>query len=171
MQTTANYGLKKPEGSDVVDIQNFNDNADTIDAELKKRALTVDIPTSLPADGGNSATATKLATARKINGASFDGSKDITILADSKFETAGGTATVITLTIPNLVDGVSKTFIASASNNSAATTINGKSLYKPNTTTAPTLIAGKAYTIWYSPSNDCFFIKASAEGDAVAGGF
>lgn len=36
MQTTANYGLKKPEGTDVVDIQNFNDNADTIDAELKK---------------------------------------------------------------------------------------------------------------------------------------
>ena len=81
-----------------------------------------------------------------------------------KFETAGGTATVITLTIPNLVDGVSKTFIASASNNSAATTINGKNLYKPNTTTAPTLIAGKAYTIWYSASNDCFFIKASATG-------
>ena len=33
MQTTANYGLKKPEGTDVVDIQNFNDNADIIDAE------------------------------------------------------------------------------------------------------------------------------------------
>lgn len=36
MQTTANYGLKKPDGTDVVDIQNFNDNADIIDAELKK---------------------------------------------------------------------------------------------------------------------------------------
>ncbi|MFU0784320.1 hypothetical protein [Clostridium sp.] len=42
MQTTANYGLKKPEGTDVVDIQNFNDNADTIDAELKKRVTTSD---------------------------------------------------------------------------------------------------------------------------------
>jgi hypothetical protein len=36
MKTTANYGLKKPEGTDVVDIQNFNDNADTIDTQLKK---------------------------------------------------------------------------------------------------------------------------------------
>lgn len=85
-----------------------------------------------------------------------------------KFETAGGTATAITLTIPNLADGVSKTFIASASNNSVATTINGKSLYKPNTTTAPTLIPGKAYTVWYNASSSCFFIKASAEGNAVA---
>lgn len=42
MQTTANYGLKKPEGTDVVDIQNFNDNADIIDAELKERVATSD---------------------------------------------------------------------------------------------------------------------------------
>lgn len=35
MQTTSNYGLKKPEGTDVVDIQNFNDNADTIDTNMK----------------------------------------------------------------------------------------------------------------------------------------
>lgn len=42
MQTTANYGLKKPEGSDVVDVQNFNDNADIVDTELKKRVTTSD---------------------------------------------------------------------------------------------------------------------------------
>jgi hypothetical protein len=36
MKTTANYGLKKPEGTDVVDAQNFNDNADVIDTQLKK---------------------------------------------------------------------------------------------------------------------------------------
>lgn len=36
MLTTTNYGLKKPEGTDVVDIQNFNDNADIIDQALKK---------------------------------------------------------------------------------------------------------------------------------------
>jgi hypothetical protein len=35
MLTTTNYGLKKPEGTDVVDIQNFNDNADIIDQTLK----------------------------------------------------------------------------------------------------------------------------------------
>lgn len=87
MKTTANYGLKKPEGTDVVDIQNFNDNADTIDAELKKRALTTDIPISLPANGGNSATATKLQTARKINGVAFDGSEDITVTANPNAHT------------------------------------------------------------------------------------
>lgn len=43
MQTTSNYGLKKPDLTDVVDIQNFNDNADIIDSELSKRALKTDI--------------------------------------------------------------------------------------------------------------------------------
>lgn len=37
MLTTGNYGLKKPEGTDPVDVQDFNENADIIDAELKKR--------------------------------------------------------------------------------------------------------------------------------------
>jgi hypothetical protein len=36
MKTTANYGLKKPEGTDVVNIDDFNTNADTIDTQLKK---------------------------------------------------------------------------------------------------------------------------------------
>lgn len=40
MQLTANYNLKKPEGTDSVDVQDFNDNADIIDAELKKKAET-----------------------------------------------------------------------------------------------------------------------------------
>jgi len=36
MQTTANYGLKKPEGNDTVDIDVINGNMDSIDGELKK---------------------------------------------------------------------------------------------------------------------------------------
>jgi hypothetical protein len=36
MLKTTNYVLKKPEGTDVVNIQDFNDNADIIDIELKK---------------------------------------------------------------------------------------------------------------------------------------
>jgi hypothetical protein len=84
------------------------------------------------------------------------------------YQTAGGTATAITLTMQTLVNGYFKTFIASANNSGAATTINGKKLYKPGTTTAPNLIAGKAYTVWYNQAGDCFFIKASAEGDAIA---
>lgn len=87
----------------------------------------------------------------------------------ANFEKSGGTATVITLSgLDALLDGISKTFIASANNGSAATTINSKPLYKPGTTTAPNLVAGKAYTVWYDLAGDCFFIKASAEGDAVA---
>ena len=57
---------------------------------LDKVATLNDIPTSLPANGGNSATATQLQTARTINiqdssatytgtGASFNGSGDVTI--------------------------------------------------------------------------------------------
>lgn len=82
------------------------------------------------------------------------------------FEKAGGTGTVITLTGIDFADGRSKTFIVSVDNNGAATTINGKRLYKPGTTAAPKLISGKAVTVWYDAAGDCFFIKASATGSA-----
>jgi hypothetical protein len=85
-----------------------------------------------------------------------------------KFQTAGGTATALTLTDMPLADGNSKTFIANGNNGGVATSINGKPLYKPGTTEAPKLIAGKAFTVWYNTTGGCFFIKASAEGDAIA---
>lgn len=100
-------------------------------------------------------------------GANFD-KIDEKLGNTARFEIARGTGTAITLAGIELADGHSKTFIASAVNNGSATTVNGKPLYKPGTTTAPKLIAGKAYTVWYDASGDCFFIKASAEGDAVA---
>jgi hypothetical protein len=83
------------------------------------------------------------------------------------FEVAGGTATTITLINVDLTAYASKTFIAAGNNNGSPTTINGKALYKPGTTNAPVLVAGKAYTVWYNGTN--FFIKASATGTAVAG--
>lgn len=94
-------------------------------------------------------------------------------LSDLMYQVAGGTATALTLTIKGtLVTGYPITFIASANNSGTATTINGKKLYKPGTTTAPNLIAGKAYTVWYNATGDngngCFFIKASAEGNTIA---
>lgn len=85
------------------------------------------------------------------------------------FQTAQGTGTAIILSDFDLENGNSKTFIVTINNNSAATTINGKQLYKPNTTTTPKLTQGKAVTVWYSLVSDCFFIKASAEGNAIAG--
>lgn len=104
-----------------------------------------------------------------------NGNMDIidSALADSLYQTAGGTATAIILTISGtLTTGYPMTFIASANNNGVNTTINGKKFYKPATTTSPTLIAGKAYTAWYNSTgdsgNDCFFIKASAEGNTIA---
>ncbi len=89
-------------------------------------------------------------------------------LNDLTYETAGGTGTAITLSMQPLKQGYNKTFIASANNGGAATTINGKNLYKPGTTTTPKLISGKAYTVWYNSVGDCFFIKASAEGTATS---
>jgi len=90
------------------------------------------------------------------------------------YPTATGTGTAIAVTTGyfELVAGRSLTFIASANNSGAATTLNAdgtgaKNLYKPNTTDAPTIISGKAYTVWYNGTS--FFVKASAEGDAVAG--
>lgn len=86
-----------------------------------------------------------------------------------KIQTAAGTATAITLTGVELVNGFQLTFVVLSSNSGAATTINSKPLYKPGTTVAPKLIAGKAATVWYSSVGGCFFIKASAEGTAAAG--
>lgn len=88
--------------------------------------------------------------------------------------TADGTGTAITLAIPSLESnrtGFKGTFIAKLSNASAATTIKintftAKPFYKTGTTNAPNLIAGKAYDFW--DGGTAFFLKASAEGDAVA---
>ena len=87
---------------------------------------------------------------------------------DSLYQEAGGTATAITLSMLTLKNGYSKTFIATANNNGSATTINGKPLYKPGTTTGPNIKEGKAYTVWYNSVSDCFFLQASAEGNVGA---
>ena len=38
MQTTTNFGLKKPEGTDYINVNDLNENADKIDTELKSHA-------------------------------------------------------------------------------------------------------------------------------------
>lgn len=93
---------------------------------------------------------------------------DMALGNTAMFETAGGTGTAITLTGIELLDGHSKTFIVNTDNNGSATTINGKSLYKPGTINAPNLKKGKAVTVWYDAAGDCFFLKASATGNATA---
>lgn len=79
MQLTPNYKLKKPEGADPVDIQDFNDNADLIDAALKKKAessggdisgMTVktldDITTEFPVPVAGESTKTFLGKVKKF---------------------------------------------------------------------------------------------------------
>jgi len=91
------------------------------------------------------------------------------LAASTKFQTATGNQWSITLALPALLyDGYSVTFIANASSTSGNVFINTIPFYKPGTTIAPTFIAGKAYTVWYNTAGNCFFIKASAEGDVVA---
>lgn len=48
MQYTSNYNLKKPDGTDNVDIQDFNDNAQIVDTALTPTAD----PTKVPASNG-----------------------------------------------------------------------------------------------------------------------
>ena len=88
--------------------------------------------------------------------------------AVQKFQLAGGTATAIVLSEVLFEDGFSKTFVVKDNNNQTPTTVNGKALYKPGTAVTPNLKANKAVTVWYNSAGDCFFIKASAEGNAVA---
>ena len=42
MKLTTNYSLKKPEGSDVVNIDDFNYNADILDREIKSIRTKLD---------------------------------------------------------------------------------------------------------------------------------
>ena len=56
------------------------------------KSQITDFPTSMPANGGNAATATKLQTPRQINGVNFDGSANITITAAAN----GGNAATAT---------------------------------------------------------------------------
>lgn len=99
---------------------------------------------------------------------------DAALTDQSAALTAGGTGTAITISAPSLSlrSGLKFTFVAAADNGAVATTIKlndaaAKNLYKPGGTQAPKLISGKAYDVWYNGTS--FFIKASAEGDAVVG--
>lgn len=44
METTTNYGLKKPAGSDYYNIEDFNGNADILDAALHAHEADQDNP-------------------------------------------------------------------------------------------------------------------------------
>lgn len=56
MNKTTNYELKKPEGTDFYDIDDFNDNMDTIDTELAKKAEATDVRVELTVAGWSNKT-------------------------------------------------------------------------------------------------------------------
>lgn len=80
---------------------------------------------------------------------------------------AGG-ANALTLPLATLIDGYKISFIAKYNNNSQATTINDIPLYHPNSTRAPKIKAGNAYRVWYSQSDNCFYVNPIAIGNAQA---
>lgn len=53
---TVNLKLIKPDINDFYNVKDFNDNADKIDQAIAGKADLEDIPTSLPANGGNADT-------------------------------------------------------------------------------------------------------------------
>ena len=53
MQTTTNYGLKKPERNDLYNIEDFNESFDIIDTALKAASNKADTSTTHPSDMNN----------------------------------------------------------------------------------------------------------------------
>lgn len=56
MSTTTKLGLIKPSSTDFINIEDINGNMDIIDQTFENKANKEDIPTSLPAAGGNADT-------------------------------------------------------------------------------------------------------------------
>jgi hypothetical protein len=90
---------------------------------------------------------------------------------------ASGSATALVIDMPGITSythGKLFQFIASANNNGAASTLKvgtlpARPIYLEGTvSTAPKLIAGKLYTVWADNTKNCFFLKASGSGNAVA---
>ena len=90
---------------------------------------------------------------------------------------ASGSATALVIDMPGITSYTHLKlfqFIASANNNGAASTLKvgtlaARPIYLEGTvSTAPKLIAGKLYTVWADNTKNCFFLKASGSGNAVA---
>ncbi|MBU5486458.1 hypothetical protein KQI86_19335 [Clostridium sp. MSJ-11] len=97
MKTTANYGLKKPDGTDVVNIDDLNYNADVIDTKIKEidtKASNIKVPvTSVNGKTGavslSAADVGAVPTGRKVNSKAL--SADITLSATDIKTSSGAT--------------------------------------------------------------------------------
>lgn len=102
-----------------IDTIRFLKSADTIKF-IKKTYIDSALLTKLSTTG-NAATATKLATARKINGVSFDGSADITLSSTSAADASTLSGTSLNAT----VTGSSLTSVGTLTNLNVTNPING----------------------------------------------
>ena len=86
--TTANWGTARNIG-----IVNSDGTGTAVTVSVNGSGnINLKLPATIKAAlTGNAATATKLATARTINGVSFDGSANITVADSTKLPLAGGT--------------------------------------------------------------------------------
>jgi hypothetical protein len=96
---------------------------------------------------GNAATATKLATARNINGVAFDGSGDITITSDADAGTLTGT------TLKSTVTGSSLTSVGTLANLTVTNPISGSITGNAATATLAGNISATTNTTLTSLSN------------------
>ncbi|AZV57918.1 hypothetical protein [Clostridium sp. AWRP] len=146
MKKTANYGLKKPEGTDVVDIQNFNDNADIIDAELKKRALNTQIPT-VPVKSVNSKTGAVTLSASDIkaaDGATLEAAKGkvSSHMADTTAHGIGDKTKLNTTAKNTIVAAINEVFQSGTSvKSSTISAVNSKGQSLSTTSTWDQIIA------------------------------
>lgn len=66
MLLTSNFKLKKPEGIDPVDVKDFNENADIIDEELKKRPTATGDASQMVSAFAQSSTRTNLVSGEAL---------------------------------------------------------------------------------------------------------
>ncbi len=67
MQTTTNYGLKKPEGNEFISIEDLNDNADEIDRLLEERLKKTGDASNVTNAFSQASTRANLSTGEKIS--------------------------------------------------------------------------------------------------------
>ena len=94
---------------------------------------------------------------------------DLAAKCNPCYQYAQGTANDIKVTIPELKDGVYVKFIAGFDNEGKDTKINNLPFYKVCSTNPPTIKKDYPYEAYYNLANSCFFLKASASGNAKAG--
>lgn len=69
MQTTTNFGLKKPEGTDYINVNDLNENTDKIDTELKSHADSLAEVSTHLADKASETDALRNTTDKTVTGA------------------------------------------------------------------------------------------------------